>query len=595
MSQCLNPVCGKSNLVGEKFCSKCGSKLLLADRYRATEFLGQGGFGRTFKAMDEYRLQTRCVIKQFLPLHHGSKALKKSKELFEQEAIQLCALGKHPQIPDLLAFFEQEGKLYLIQDLIEGEDLLKELRSKGFYNEAKTRDFLVQLLPVLQFIHEKNVIHRDIKPENIIRRSTPLVFDNGEVSNSRDLVLIDFGVSKHINTTIMGEIGTITGTHGYSAPEQLRGMSQPSSDIYSLGVTAIRLLTGCIPLEKNGSIRDPIFDPQTLTWKWKEWLYNRQIHLTPEFLAILDQMLQEKISDRFQSATEVLEALNPPKLSDNPSQSSPSLGKMIGGYWHKTVNLVKEKLSNTPEITNPHPKAQNISPQIQPITPISQEKNTTPTLPPSPQNIASIPSPTLPSSPQNIASIPSPTLPSSPQNIAPIPPQNLKPQAPIIISPVIHSISLKTSLGIDYSNLEKNLDQKQWKQADIETYKLLLKIAGRQGDGWLRPTDIIQLSSIDLQTINSLWNSYSQQRFCFNTQKKIYKLLKGTPQYDENIWNLFAQQVGWLNQGKWLNYNELNFSFNAPLGHLPFGGWLYRLNNVNRPAIFLTFLFRGDI
>ncbi|HEY9812554.1 MAG TPA: inactive serine/threonine-protein kinase VRK3 [Candidatus Sericytochromatia bacterium] len=115
MSQCLNPDCQHPNPPITKFCQRCGNKLLLGDRYRAVKYISEGGFGRTFKAVDEHRLDTICVIKQFLPQLQGSAAIQKATELFKQEAVRLRDLGKHPQIPDLLAFFEQDKRFYLVQ------------------------------------------------------------------------------------------------------------------------------------------------------------------------------------------------------------------------------------------------------------------------------------------------------------------------------------------------------------------------------------------------------------------------------------------------------------------------------------------------
>jgi serine/threonine protein kinase len=245
--KCFNPDCLNENPQQTNFCQKCGQKLLLKDHFRGIKYLGEGGFGRAFVGIDEHRRNSPCVIKQFLPLQQGSSALQKCIQLFEQEAELLEKLGKHPQIPDLLAFFEQDSKLYLIQEFVEGEDLLKELQRKGRFTEDEVKTFLIEMLPVLDFIHNKNVIHRDIKPENILRRKTkvdPSIY--GQIS---DLVLIDFGVSKQVSASVMTKIGTGVGTIGYTAPEQNRGIAKPASDLYSLAVTAIRLLTGVLPEE----------------------------------------------------------------------------------------------------------------------------------------------------------------------------------------------------------------------------------------------------------------------------------------------------------------------------------------------------------
>ena len=188
MSHCLNPDCSKPlNPDDAKFCLACGTKLLLKDRYRALKPLGRGGYSRTFEAVDQHRLNHPCVIKLFLlPPEQDQKAT----ELFNQEAVRLYELGKHDQIPELYAHFEQDSRLYLVQEFIDGQTLLDELEDRGEagsspYQGEQIRGILADLLSVLQFIHDKGVIHRDIKPANIMRRHS-----DGK------LILIDFGVAK---------------------------------------------------------------------------------------------------------------------------------------------------------------------------------------------------------------------------------------------------------------------------------------------------------------------------------------------------------------------------------------------------------------
>ena len=312
MSQCLNPDCLQQNPPKTIFCQRCGSKLVLQERYRGVRVIGEGGFGRTFLAVDEQRLDTACVIKQFLPQQSGSGALEKATELFKQEAFRLRDLGKHSHIPDLLAFFPQEGRLYLIQEFIEGKNLLDELQQKGKFSESEVKQILIELLPILQFVHDNKVIHRDIKPENIIRSS-----------QTGALFLIDFGVSKEVGGSVLSRVGTITGTLGYAPPEQMRGKVFPNSDLYSLAVTCIRLLTGYFQ-EDDGD--DLIFDSMRMQWIWKQY-----VSVSQELEIVLDKMLQDIPVNRFQSATEVLSALQiqevpaniivpQPPVSPNPFQ-----------------------------------------------------------------------------------------------------------------------------------------------------------------------------------------------------------------------------------------------------------------------------------
>ncbi len=300
ISQCLNPNCQQQNISGTRVCTRCGTKLVLRDRYRVDKFIGEGAFGRTFKAIDGDRLNKPCVIKQFLPQQMGTVAHAKATELFQQEAERLDSLGSNPQIPDLLAFFEQDGQLYLIQEFIDGHDLFKELNSSGNFSESQVRQVLTDLLPVLDFIHSHNIIHRDIKPDNIIRD------DRGT------LVLIDFGVSKLLSGSILTKMGTITGTPGYAPPEQLRGMVYPASDLYSLGVTCIRLLTNCLPQEDG---TDELFDPMDMEWVWRS-----KVRISDENLGqVLDKILQDKVGDRYQSAGEVLQSLNSTLVNPQPT------------------------------------------------------------------------------------------------------------------------------------------------------------------------------------------------------------------------------------------------------------------------------------
>ncbi|CAD5982637.1 Serine/threonine-protein kinase B [Planktothrix tepida] len=164
MTYCLNSNCPKPyNSDQSQFCLSCGTPLRLKDRYRAIDIIGQGGFGKTFLAIDEDKpSKPRCVIKQFFPQSQDAEAIQKASELFEQEAIRLDELGKHPHIPELLAYIPIEQQQYLIQEFIDGENLAKILTQEGAFQEIQIQSLLICLLPILEFIHTKNVIHRDI-------------------------------------------------------------------------------------------------------------------------------------------------------------------------------------------------------------------------------------------------------------------------------------------------------------------------------------------------------------------------------------------------------------------------------------------------
>ncbi|MBE9129533.1 MULTISPECIES: WD40 repeat domain-containing serine/threonine-protein kinase [unclassified Coleofasciculus] len=288
MSYCLNPRCCRPrNPEGSNFCQSCGTKLLLADRYRTIRLLGTGGFGRTLLAKDESQpSKAYCAIKQFYPQRQNNP--QKAAELFRAEAVRLEQVGKYPQIPQLLAHFEQDGYLYTVQEFIDGQNLAQELAQCGTFTEAEIRNLLSELLPTLQYIHTRQVIHRDIKPENIIRRHA----DNR-------VVLVDFGAAKYATATALAKTGTSIGSAGYAAPEQLFGKAVFASDLYSLGVTCIHLLTHIEPFD--------LYNPLESGFSWRHYLVKNPV--SGRFSNILDKMVQTTLKRRYQSAEDVIQAL----------------------------------------------------------------------------------------------------------------------------------------------------------------------------------------------------------------------------------------------------------------------------------------------
>lgn len=264
--------------------------MFLQERYQAIKLIGQGGFGRTFKAIDYSKpSKPYCVIKQFFPSAQGTDTIEKASELFEKEAIQLEKLGKHPQIPELFAYLNHDDdRQYLVQEYIEGQNLEQELRSQGVFNEAKIKALLTDILPVLDFIHSRGVVHRDIKPENIIRRNS-----------DKKAVLVDFGAAKLVTPLNRSVTGTVIGSAEYVAPEQANGKPNNSSDLYSLGVTCIYLLTQISPFD--------LFDTSEHEWIWRQFLVNNNVR--DDLGRILDKMIEFGTRKRYQSAKEILQDL----------------------------------------------------------------------------------------------------------------------------------------------------------------------------------------------------------------------------------------------------------------------------------------------
>ncbi|MEH2043187.1 serine/threonine-protein kinase [Nostoc sp.] len=359
MSYCLNPHCPKpENPDDVKFCRTCGTKLLLKERYRAIKPIGQGGFGKTFLAVDEDKpSKPRCVIKQFYPQSQGTNTLAKAVELFNQEAVQLDELGKHPQIPELLAYFTQENRQYLVQEFIDGQNLAQELAHRGAFSETQIWQLLNDLLSVLQFCHAKHVIHRDIKPENIIRESDA----------ERKLVLVDFGAAKSATGAALNKTGTSIGSPEYVAPEQMRGRAIFASDIYSLGATCINLLTVRSPFDS--------YDTNNDTWVWQQYL---QTTVSNELSRILNKMLESIPIRRYQTVDEVLKDLNkylpvaskpaiaPKPIPQSPANSSPAFVSKSPSQLEKELEEMKTQFMGN---SKPQPN------KIQPQNPTPQPSN----------------------------------------------------------------------------------------------------------------------------------------------------------------------------------------------------------------------------
>lgn len=297
MSYCINPGCPHPQNPPDSIvqCQACGTRLLLRARYQVIQPLGQGGFGATFLAKDiSLPGQPSCVVKQLRPSSSSPRVLEMARELFKREAKTLGKLGDHPQIPRLLDYFEVEQQFYLVQEYVKGSTLKQEVKQSGRLNESDVKNFLLEILPVVQYIHSQGVIHRDIKPANIIRR----VQDN-------HLVLIDFGAVKdHVSQTILldpadqsANTKFSVGTFSFAPPEQMAMRPIYASDIYALGMTCLYLLTGKSP-------KDLDFDGATGEIVWQP-----QVQLSPNFARILDKMLQPMVGHRFQSAADVIKAL----------------------------------------------------------------------------------------------------------------------------------------------------------------------------------------------------------------------------------------------------------------------------------------------
>ncbi|GCL42940.1 CHASE2 domain-containing serine/threonine-protein kinase [Dolichospermum planctonicum] len=278
----------------------------LKGRYQITDRLGGGGFGKTYLAQDTQRPRNPlCVVKQLSPAERNPEYLKIATRLFNSEAYILETLGKHQQIPQLLAFFEQNQEFYLIQEYIEGHTLTKELTPGKCCSYDQVINILKEVLQVLVFVHGYGVIHRDIKPDNLIRRT-----------EDHKIVLIDFGGVKQIQpqqqTPENLTIGF--GTSGYAPGEQLNGMPRLNSDIYALGIIAIQALTGITPRDfrRHGNtglivIANTSSSDEGILQNWQRIA---NINDNDELVKVLNKMVHLDFTQRYESVQEVLKDIN---------------------------------------------------------------------------------------------------------------------------------------------------------------------------------------------------------------------------------------------------------------------------------------------
>ncbi|MBE9137964.1 serine/threonine protein kinase [Nodosilinea sp. LEGE 07088] len=275
---------------------------LLGSRYRVLRQLSEGSFGGTYLAEDTHRFQELCVLKEFNPQVPGKLALDKAQTLFEREAGILYQIN-HPQVPRFRELLRDQTRLYVVQDYVEGptyRELLDRRRAYGeHFSEAEVVQFLMQMLPLLQYLHSIGIVHRDISPDNLIQRNAdgrPMLIDFGGVKQLVVNVRYQLGVAQPYQATD----GTVTrlGTVGYAPAEQrLSGEVSPETDLYALGMTALVMLTGQDP--------EALYDERRDRWLWPQ-----QVEISTTLTEVLSRLVAHHPADRYPSAGQVLTALN---------------------------------------------------------------------------------------------------------------------------------------------------------------------------------------------------------------------------------------------------------------------------------------------
>lgn len=339
MSLCINPNCKQNNSDQQLFCKNCGSEILLLGRYQVVRLLSEkGGFADTYEVMHHGVMQVMKVLKDSNP---------KAIELFERE-FEVLNQSEHPGIPKAEEYFkftprDSSVPLHcLVMEKIFGTDLEEYIKQRGKpIDERCAIDWLDQIAHILQVIHERKLLHRDIKPSNIILRP------DGQ------LALIDFGAVGRFDNG-GGSQSPISPTYiytpGYASPEQTMGRAVPESDFFSLGRTFVYLLTGKQIVEMLDEDR---------AFNWESYVP----HISPGFVAQIDRMMREPVSERPHSASEII----------NWVVENRAISKSYNSFHNKPSSLPSH-----PQPISPSQSAPTVIPASGATTPVNPTVSTAP-------------------------------------------------------------------------------------------------------------------------------------------------------------------------------------------------------------------------
>ena len=257
---------------------------ILGDRYYLHYLVAQSNYSKIFLATDLAINDRKCAIKQLSPSYCPVEIRSKVKSAFLNEARVLKQFARqHSQICQYYSYLVDRGNHYIVQEWVEGTTLRERLQQSPKLSEAEIKHIVLNVLSTLEHVHSRGIIHNDIKPDNIILR----------LQNNLP-VLIDFGVAKKINDDYEHNI---VGTPGYMSIEQAMGKATFSNDLYSLGLTAIHLLTGKSPQEIDlNSERDNFW-------------HRAKSSFDPKLVAVIDRAISVRENERFTSAREMSDTL----------------------------------------------------------------------------------------------------------------------------------------------------------------------------------------------------------------------------------------------------------------------------------------------
>lgn len=382
---------------------------VIKDHYVVKDLLNSGGFGAVYRGVDTSEGDRRCAIKETYDLSAAAR-----RQGLMEASVLLTVRSRH--LPEVYDVFEDNGRFYMVMELIDGQNLLQLLRSRipggkvgaavpnsqsrGPFSEQELLGWLIPIMEVLQDLHHRNppILHRDIKPGNII------------LAPEQRAVLVDFGLTRLYDPQVHTQAVAKAVSEGFSPIEQYLGKTTPQSDIYALGATIYFMLTNRTP-------------PASLARSMKEELIAPRL-LNPALSLHVERALVRALSvqpeQRFVDMLEFIRALQDP---NSINQNAPTSLSSTNPTSLSSTNATEMSKSTRPPLyLNPS--------EPLPIAPTVQPSSSTPV---PPTQVASQPISNPVSNPiSNPVSNPiSAPPPPPPHSMSSFPVPNYQPQPPI--------------------------------------------------------------------------------------------------------------------------------------------------------------------
>ena len=305
------------------------AQTLLYDRYSVLHIERTNSFNKVFFVLDTYQSPPRsCTIKVFQPISEKLDIIQWIDREFPKEANRLKQLSlRNSHLPQIYTYSNDSRNYYIVRELIEGRTLREKVKATGEFSAQEVKEILTELLSVLEYLHTNGVIHQNIKPKNIVLRNS----DNFPM-------LINFGSIKQIVSTygFYGDkqIFSANNIYGYAPAELALGRSVAASDLYSLGLVAIYLLTGKNPVD---------FQTDSNSSRFK--IPSAIASLDWNLARVINRAIKPNISDRYSSAKEMLDDLldNNPQYQIGQIVEQPTEPKEIVENNTTSTNIVKSK------------------------------------------------------------------------------------------------------------------------------------------------------------------------------------------------------------------------------------------------------------